>query len=57
MAKQISSISKLNMILENSFVNSQDKDKTKPIAYAMNSNMKDLTLLYIPLLVHIITFL
>lgn len=57
MVKQISSISKLNMILENSFASSMGKDKTKLIAYAMNSNMKGLTLLYIPLLVHIITFL
>ena len=56
MDKQISNINRLNMISENSFVNSQGKDKIKHIASAMNFNIKGQTLLYILSQAHIMVF-
>ena len=57
MDKQILNINKLNMISENSFVNSQVNDKIKHITSVMNFNMNDLILLYIHLQAHIMVFL
>ncbi len=56
MDKQILNINKLNMILENSFANSQGKDKIKRLTSVMNFNIKGQTLLYILLQVHIMVF-
>ena len=56
MDKQILNINKLNMILENSFANSQGKDKIKRLTSVMNFNIRGQTLLYILLQAHIMVF-